>query len=120
MGHNHVAELVFAYISAVGEHTLNGVEIYLPAARGTYLLCVEVVHNLLNRLAVGVHSEDFLDDGCVHLVALIAAFFVDLVAESNLPAVAYAFERVLLHTAHNLFGKLGRVVFRHTFEHRFK
>lgn len=84
------------------------------------MLCVEVVHNLLNRLAVGVHCEDFFDDGCVHLVALIAAFFIDFVAESNLPAVAYAFECILLHTANNLFGKLGGVVFSHTFKDRFK
>ena len=90
MGHNHVAELVFAYVLAVGKHTLNGIEIYLPAARGAYLFGVEVVHNLLYRLAVGIHSKDFFDDWRVHFVALIAALFIYFVTKGNLPAVVFS------------------------------
>lgn len=85
------------------------------------MLCVEVVHNLLYRLAVvGIHCKDFFDDWRVHIVALIASLLIDFVAESNLPAVAYAFESVLFHTAHDLFCKLSRIVFRHAFQNAFQ
>ena len=83
-------------------------------------MLVKIIDDFLDFITVGIHFENLLDDKGSKFVFFVAMLGIDFVSESNLPAVAYAFQNVFGHTTGNFFGKFCRIELRHAFKNRFK
>ena len=80
------------------------------------IVFVEIIDYFFDFVTVGIHLKNLFDDGGSKFVLFVAMLGVDFVTESNLSAVTQTFQHVFGHTAGNLFGEFGGVIFSHSFK----
>ena len=81
---------------------------------------VQIVYNACCRLATGVPSKNLKSDRSGCWIYLIMLVLIDPITVRNGTAVIFAFECVFGHASCYLFRKVGRIILRHAFKHRFK
>ena len=118
--HDHIPEFQFSDVPPVFEHMFDAVIGKRTAYRVLDAVFVQPVPDLLHGGAFIVLLERFQHKRRGERVNVELPLRIQRIAKGSTTTVAPAFQDVLSLSTHDLLGKVGGVVFRITFQHRFQ
>ena len=118
--HDHIPEFQFSDVPPVFEHMFDAVIGKRTAYRVLDAVFVQPVPDLLHGGAFIVLLERFQHKRRGERVNVELPLRIQRIAKGSTTTVAAAFQDVLSLSTHDLLGKVGGVVFRITFQHRFQ
>ena len=118
--HDHIPEFQFSDVPPVFEHMFDAVIGKRTAHRVLDAVFVQPVPDLLHGGAFIVLPERFQHKRRGERFNVELPLRIQRIAKGSTTTVAAAFQDVLSLSTHDLLGKVGGVVFRITFQHRFQ
>ena len=118
--YDHIPEFQFSDVPPILEHMFNAVISKRTAHRVLDAVFVQPVPDLLHGGAFIVLLERFQHKRRGERVNVELPLRIQRIAKGSTTTVAAAFQDVLSLSTHDLLGKVGGVVFRITFQHRFQ
>ena len=118
--YDHIPEFQFPDVPPILEHMFNAVIGERTADRVLDAVFVQPVPDLLHGGAFIVLLERFQHKRRGERVNVELPLRIQRIAKGSTTTVAAAFQDVLSLSTHDLLGKVGGVVFRITFQHRFQ
>ncbi len=116
--HNHIPEFQFSDVPPILEHMFDTVIGERTADRVLDAVLVQPVPNLFHRKTIPILSERFQHEKGGKRVNVEFPLGIQRVPKGSTTTVAAAFQDVLGLSTDNLFGKVGRVVFRIALQNR--
>ena len=120
IGHDHIPEFQFSDVPPIFEHMFDTVIGERTAHRVLDAVFVQPVPDLLHGGAFIVLFERFQHKRRGERVNVELPLRIQRVAKGSTTTVAAAFQDVLSLSTHDLFGKVGRVVFCIALQNRFQ
>ena len=118
--YDHIPEFQFSDVPPILEHMFNAVICKRTAHRVLDAIFVQPITDLLHSGAFIVLPERFQHKRRGERVNMELPLRIQRVAKSSTSTVAAAFQDVLGLSAHDLLGKVCRIILGITFQHRFQ
>ena len=116
----HITVTELAHIAAVVQHVLYGIEGQLASSLVGNTFPVRLVPLFLHSRAAVIPLESLQNKWCCQRIDLKMLLVIDYITNRQTAAVKFAFQSIVCHAPDDLFGKVGGVVFRITFQNRFQ
>ena len=116
----HITVTELAHIAAVVQHVLYGIEGQLATSLVGNTFRVERIPHFLHSRAAVIPLESLQNKWCCQRIDLKMLLVIDYITNRQTAAVKFAFQSIVCHAPDDLFGKVGGVVFRITFQNRFQ
>jgi len=118
--HDHISEFQLSDVTPIFEHMFDTIISKRTAHRVLDAVFVQPVPNLFHRKTIPVLSERFQHERGGKRVNVEFPLGIQRISKRSTTTVAASFQDVLSLSTDDLFGKVGRVVFRIALQHRFQ